>query len=100
MVHINRMARYHRLVRESRLSNIAQPSDLNAVAPFSEKTMNRKTTIAGIIAAIGVLLTLIATYFDADPANNADFNAVLDAIGKLLTAFGVTTGFLAAKDAK
>lgn len=61
--------------------------------------MKSKTTIAGIVAAIGILLTLAATWFDADPNNNADLNAIIEAIGKLLTAFGVGVGLYAAKDA-
>jgi hypothetical protein len=57
-----------------------------------------KTSISGIIAAIGLLLTLVATLFDADPTNNADFGSILNVIGTVLAALGIGKGFINAKD--
>jgi|OM-RGC.v1.032806887 hypothetical protein len=59
---------------------------------------SRKTTICGIIGAVGVLLVAGAALFDGDPSTQADMAGAMQAVGALLAALGVGGAGVVARD--
>ena len=59
---------------------------------------DKKTTIHGILTAIGILCVGVAAVIDGDPATVMDTQGVVAAVGMILAAFGVTLGGIASKD--
>jgi len=62
------------------------------------KTKNTRTTVAGILAAVGVITTAVAAGIDSDPTTVMDLSGLAQAIGALLAAFGIGAGGVLAKD--
>ena len=56
------------------------------------KSKHRATTIAGILAAIGVVAIGVSTQIDGDPETVMNLQAVMAAVGTLMTAAGVGFG--------
>lgn len=59
---------------------------------------SNKTTLGGVLGALGVLLALLVPLFDGDPSTHADLAGLVQAIGALLAAFGVGFAGFAARD--
>lgn len=53
------------------------------------KKKSRKATIAGALAAGGVILGGVAALIDGNPATAFDAQAIIAAVGTILAAFGV-----------
>ena len=53
------------------------------------KIKSWKTTWAGAIGAVGIILIAVGAHFDDTPGTNADWNKTLDALGIILSAIGV-----------
>ena len=64
--------------------------------PEAEK--NGKTTLWGIVGAIGAILVGVAAGMDGDPETIMDTQALTGAIGALLAALGIGVGGLKSKD--
>lgn len=59
---------------------------------------DKRTTIAGIMTALAVILTAAAGYVDADPETAGNMKEILGGIGAIGSALGVSwLGFLTNK---
>jgi drug/metabolite transporter (DMT)-like permease len=63
---------------------------------MSEK--NTKTTISGVIGAVGVLCIAAAAVVDGDPETVMDTAGAVQAVGVILAAIGIGAGGVLAKD--
>lgn len=59
---------------------------------------SNQTTIAGIVAAIGIMLAGLSALFDKDPSTNIDPATIIQALGVLLSAGGIAFGGVKARD--
>ena len=59
---------------------------------------NKKTTVWGVVAAIGAICIGAAAALDGDPETIVDSQAITAAVGALITAVGVLFGGKASKD--
>lgn len=62
--------------------------------------MNWRTTAWGIVAGLGILFTQAGRVLDGDPNTALDMPTVLEGLGYIGAAIGVTFGLKAAADAK
>jgi len=60
---------------------------------------DKKTTVWGIVSALGVLMIGVAAFMDGDPATIVDMQSITGAIGAVLAALGLGAGGKASKDA-
>ena len=63
-----------------------------------EKKKSPKTTWYGIVGAVGVLCIGLSAFFDGNPDTVADTAGLMQAIGTLLSAVGLGSMAIAAKD--
>ena len=59
---------------------------------------NKKTTIAAIAGAAGVILAGVSALLDNDPSTVLDMQGVVGAVGVIIAACGFGTAGVASKD--